>query len=956
VNLLRCQIHGFGKLAGISLPFQNGMNLVFAPNEGGKTTLQRFLIALLYGQLRSDLRSQRRLEPWVDQYKPWRGADFGGILWCRLASGRELEIHRMFGKEEARVEIRASTGEEISGEYEQQKNGEILFARTYLGLPKELFESVAVIRENRAAELNGRDALRDRIANLAQSGNEELSIHQSLDGLDEAMESIGSDRAPTKPYKQAVDLLQSLKEERDALLKRREEFAAWIKERNDLAAAITSLEQELAASRKLVLVSKWREAEGKVRALAEMKNEMDRLGQEIADLGADLDFPAHNLDELNRLTGALDSIQKRYAEARSAIQVATKMLNEAETERLGLAAYENLGPGTEPEKITEWFVGYLSAIVQRDGFKKSLSNIVEEKNSINQNLSQLGQLLSATDVDWHDKARVASEEESALSQRILRATQSISNSKAALGPARRNILVYGLISAGAFVVALVPFASCLSGRASYGASALVLSAAAVAVSIFFFLNWKKARTSAREIMSEIAKLEAELTGLQKNELEVRRELDQAVRDSGYKTLEEFLDAARFAEQCRQRISEIDARAKEFEQQRDQAQQVCSQSFDLLKEGLGKVGLNCSPGNLKYQINEFRSNLNRYRKLNEYFNSRTQHLEALKAEEIRLRDEIISHESHINSILSEARVKNPDEFRESCRNQQRVLALHEREASRAREFQRLREDMTLEEWTGRLAELELLLRQSGVDMESIARFERQAAGAGKDGPLLPYQPGLEERQEEEGRIASELSAAREKHARLVERVAQAFQNHRELSAIEEDLAETEKLVRGLALNRDALALAFQMIKDLSRQEQEVLAPQLNGAVEKRFLPLTGERYEEAKIDPEFRIWVRENGSGELRSAESLSQGTRDQLYFALRFGILDLIAGEEESCPCFLDEPFAAYDHTRLAEAFNILKEESLRRQLVLFTCREDLRDLASSRGAHIIEMVENPHI
>jgi len=141
--LLRGHILGFGKLRDRILDFQDGLNLVFAENEGGKSTLQRFLVGLLYGQLRSDLRVQRRLDPWVEQYKPWHGPEYGGILWCRLTDGHEVEIHRSFGKEETRIEIRASTGEDITGQYEQQRNGEVLFAPFHLGMPKELFESVA---------------------------------------------------------------------------------------------------------------------------------------------------------------------------------------------------------------------------------------------------------------------------------------------------------------------------------------------------------------------------------------------------------------------------------------------------------------------------------------------------------------------------------------------------------------------------------------------------------------------------------------------------------------------------------------------------------------------------------------------------------------------------------------------------------------------------------------------
>ena len=85
-------------------------------------------------------------------------------------------------------------------------------------------------------------------------------------------------------------------------------------------------------------------------------------------------------------------------------------------------------------------------------------------------------------------------------------------------------------------------------------------------------------------------------------------------------------------------------------------------------------------------------------------------------------------------------------------------------------------------------------------------------------------------------------------------------------------------------------------------------------------------------------------------ESLSRGTQDQLYFAIRFGVLDLISNEAEPCPGLLDEPFAAYDRPRLGEAFQVLAEESVRRQILLFTCREDLFDPALECGAHIIRL------
>ena len=92
MNLLRCHILGFGKLANLPLTFASGLNVVYAANEAGKSTLQRFLVALLYGQVRPEVKAQRRLESWVESYKPWRSPDYGGTLWCELAGGRGAAV------------------------------------------------------------------------------------------------------------------------------------------------------------------------------------------------------------------------------------------------------------------------------------------------------------------------------------------------------------------------------------------------------------------------------------------------------------------------------------------------------------------------------------------------------------------------------------------------------------------------------------------------------------------------------------------------------------------------------------------------------------------------------------------------------------------------------------------------------------------------------------------------
>jgi len=950
--LLRCHVLGFGKLVDRSFLFQDGLNVVYAPNEGGKSTLQRFLIASLYGQLRPDLRTQRRLEPWVDDFRPWSPAEYGGVLWCGLACGRELEVRRAFGKDEARIEIRTSTGEEVTLSYEQQRNGEVLFARSHLGLSKDVFESVAVIRENRAAELSGRDTLRDRIANLAQSGDEEQSVPRSLGILEAALESIGSERAPTKPYKRTLDQIEALRAEKKGLESRRLEFENWLEERNRLAAEVQRLELQLQQARSMLMTARWREAAEKVRTLEELAAEVRSLQAEIESSDGRADFPAHELDTLNQLVGARESIDRRGAELSLERQAAASRLQHAEADRSALAPYAALAESIETEKITEWFVKYMGAAFHRDEALRSLDSVREDILALEENLGRLGPALSDPSADWERRAREAAEKERAGSEQIALAAQQLADLKERLAGFERRAVRWRtaaiaalLCSAGAVAAWRVLGPERLWTMPTLGAAAAFAAAAVVA-----YVLSLKCRAGAMPLRLQTKKLESERDHWRDEAVKSSREIRQAVESSGFKLVEEFLDAAKEGAQWRQELQRLRNRVKELEQQHEKSAAESGDFYGRLQDALSRVGLQCSPGTIKSKVDILRANLRRFREMDEVYRGCLRQVEDLEARSGDLSREAEENAAHSRAILDRGRVDSADDFREGCRKRQRLLELTEKEALRRREFERLCGKLTLDEWREQLRELGHW-KERARDL-GAAEAPSGAEAPAPEAPLLPYQPGVAEAEAEEKRIAGQIARTREEHARTAERVRQAFLNFRTVSEIDEDLGEAERSLEALAVNSEALQLALETLKTLAREQQEVLAPQLNEAVEQRFLRLCAGRYREVKIDPDFQVWVREGTNQELRAAEVLSRGTQDQLYFSLRFGILDLLADSSEPCPVLLDEPFAAYDRSRLGEAFEILKDEARRRQLIIFTCREDLRDLGHGRGANIVSIDE----
>jgi DNA repair exonuclease SbcCD ATPase subunit len=959
--LLRTHISGFGKLSDVRIDFKSGLNLIFAHNEGGKSTLQQAIMGLLYGQLRADLRMQRRPDAWVDRYRPWNGREYGGILWCRLADGREIEIHRSFGREETRFEIRGSSGEDITGNYDHQRNGEVLFAATHLGIPKGLYESVGVIRENRVAEIDGYETIRDRVANLAQSGNEELSVRRSLGAIQAALDDIGSERAPTRPYRQTTDRVQALRAERKAASERRGQFYTWIEERNRLAGEIKRLEQELGAARHVLFAAQKQELLGRVRSLEEIRNDLERLNSSMELLDADPEFPVGRLEELNRFEGAYASLEKRLMELRTAAEAAGRELALAEAERRELELFALQADGTEAEKVTEWFVTFLSLSLQKDGVQKTILRLAAEAETVEKRLKDSPFSSLDPDTDWQRLAREAAEDEQAAARDGAALAEKTMQVKTALAEVRRTARSRRLLAAAMLAPAVaIPLTGTENGFGFPLYVSVIAGVVFLAVAGVLFLLAGKSTATVHRLRKELADLDVEEKRVIEEGGRKRQRLNEVTSASGFRKIEDFLNSITRYEDDRRRYEEIAASLEEARRNRERFVEQAEDYYGRVKENLAGVGLTCSPGNLKFQIDVYRANMRRFRERDVRHKSCVGRSESLMREAAALAAELDEKRVRIDSLLGDAGVDTPEQFRRECSRRNRLMELLGRKESMTREYNRLAGDRSLTQWQ---EELRQLIEQAPQTVEAVPVSPSpndpnhsnnpnnpNPHEVHQPAPLLPYTLTVSEAERQEKECASRLAAVREEFAGAAERVRQAFHDVRPSFEIDEDLAVAERSLRELEQNRAALATAFDTIEELSRQHQEVLAPQLNAAVEQRFLRICGRGYEEVKIDPDFQLWVREIGTGKLRPAEQLSRGAQDQIYLALRFGILDLVADAAEPCPCLLDEPFAAYDRLRLRDALEVVREEAERRQLLLFTCKDEMLDPALRLGANIIRL------
>jgi uncharacterized protein YhaN len=141
--------------------------------------------------------------------------------------------------------------------------------------------------------------------------------------------------------------------------------------------------------------------------------------------------------------------------------------------------------------------------------------------------------------------------------------------------------------------------------------------------------------------------------------------------------------------------------------------------------------------------------------------------------------------------------------------------------------------------------------------------------------------------------------------------------------------------------EAIKIALSSIGELSASIHDSFGQQLNDAVSEVIGEVTGQKYNDLKVDEKLDIKVGRNGNYVL--LERLSAGTIDQVYFALRLAVADLLVGKNE-VPLLFDDSFALYDDTRVKAA---LMEVAKRSQVILFTCHK--------REQKLLEELELPY-
>ena len=310
----------FGRLRNETLQFQDGLNIIEAPNETGKSTWCAFLTAMLYG-INSRERDKAGFIADKNRYAPWDGSSMSGRLECH-ADGADITLTRTTRRQAAPMAdfqaVYTGTASSVEG-LTGANCGEAL-----LGVSREVFERSAFIRQSGLA-ITQDAGLERRVASLISSGEEDTSYTEAYDALKKQLNRRRFNKSGQLPALESE--LAEVQQQLAAAVQLQQQLTNARERTQALESDVHALSDELAQH------VQW-EAAQKHRQLAALTADADTAAQRVHSLTQQLEADrVPDMETIGRLRGAivnLETVRKNVEKARADRDEAMKALLRAE--------------------------------------------------------------------------------------------------------------------------------------------------------------------------------------------------------------------------------------------------------------------------------------------------------------------------------------------------------------------------------------------------------------------------------------------------------------------------------------------------------------------------------------------------------------------------------------------------------------------------------------------------
>lgn len=169
---------------------------------------------------------------------------------------------------------------------------------------------------------------------------------------------------------------------------------------------------------------------------------------------------------------------------------------------------------------------------------------------------------------------------------------------------------------------------------------------------------------------------------------------------------------------------------------------------------------------------------------------------------------------------------------------------------------------------------------------------------------------------------------------MEQLLQSSDRQRLTMDREQTTASLEQLIDRYAI----LSVSMAMIRRTKRIMEEQRQPEVLREASRMMSIMSGGKYKRIWLQEEKQAISLETEDNRIVESMYLSRGTAEQLYLAMRLALAEEASSSVSSLPLVLDDPLVNFDYERLKGSASVLKELAKRRQIILYTCHDHMRD------------------
>ncbi|MKC12887.1 ATP-binding protein [Listeria monocytogenes] len=907
MRITSIDIIGYGKWSDAHFNNIANFQVFYGENEAGKSTIMAFIHSILFG-FPTKQQSIPRMEP-------KNGGPYGGRLTLEDTPLGKVIIERLKGKATGDVRIYYGDGQtageeklpEIIGEIDRNTY-EAIFSFDIHGLQnihqwkKKEFERYLLATGTTGSDalLKGAEALQKKLDSLYKPSGRNPLINQQLKKVKEAQQAFQNAKKQNAQYEQLIN-------EKEQAIVRQTELQ---KEKTTMRVELDTL---------ATLADLW-----------PLYQEWKALSNKASET-TEATFPPDGVIRLEHLHLREKEWQNQLIQ-----------LEERQKNLISNNNYEHSAFFAENEAEVTYLIETYAAFGEREIQLKNLKQEIKFQqvdtkqplriwsSELEQTMIHLKEKEQSHKEQQHDiqlKLKFTNDSEEKLQKKIdqieaeMWDNKTFQQAKEKMQDSPKTSKTKTMVSLGIFAVVFVLMIvfQAIWSVALVFVSALIVGYAFITTGkssptnneqILAFLEQKKIRQEWQQLLNEMDMVASQIAELRAAENKLSENIYQHTMEIRHF----FSDLGINSEPSSNWLYELSIYKKNSEK-RQLAMELISKLEPLVeKQEAYRTRLENLKLPIEYTDTEekitflrqgllyYRNHLTENAKLAEKLEQVTMQLDLVKQDLLLVKKEKAD-------LLERANVSNEEDFRMA--------------AMRVKEEQKWRERLVLIE-----AQLEPEKR------EALNRYENQATIKEKE---LQLEESLRQIELEQEQIHASLAAQNHAIDKLEEGGTFAV-------LMQEFYSEKSKLQQ-ISAEWTETKLALQMLQNTMQQLQEGKLPKTLKLASEYFNHLTSGNYRKVYLQ-DNRLQVESKDSIPF-FPEELSQATKEQLYLAIRFALIDVIH-KDFPLPIIIDDGFVHFDSSRMGQMMQLLQKRKSENQVIFFTCHQETRKYFSSEDIRVL--------